>query len=262
MSYLNSKKIACQKVGIDFCLIQLSDSITRDVLIERIRNLNSQDTVDSILVQLPLPSHLSSDLSMIISTIDPSKDVDGLTPTSLGKFYDSKYDSKYDSFCIPCTPQGIMELLNAYGIGVSGKDVVIVGRSSIVGKPLSHLMMEQDATVTVCHSKTQNLFEHTRRADLVVSAIGKANFFGKNDFKQGAVVIDVGINRDSSNKLCGDVRFNELENCSSISPVPGGVGPMTVLCLVKNIIKLAEIHAPKMLNKTHVVKFNNARLMK
>lgn len=223
-SYLNAKKVACEKVGIEFVLIRFQLDTTQEIIIETVRSLNNQCDVDGILIQLPLPPSLNSNLIMEQN----HKDVDGLNNVK---------------GILPCTPQGIMKLLTYYGISVDGKDVVIVGRSNIVGKPLALLMLEADATVTICHSKTINLIEHTRRADIVISAIGKANFFGETDFKKGSCIIDVGTNRDENGKLCGDVRFNEmLGHC--ISPVPGGVGPMTVLSLIENVIKLAELDAP------------------
>jgi methylenetetrahydrofolate dehydrogenase (NADP+)/methenyltetrahydrofolate cyclohydrolase len=206
---------------------------TEDELIAKIDELNADDKVHGILVQLPLPKHISEE--KIINRISPAKDVDAFHPVNVGKITNGKYDF------IPCTPAGIMELLHFYNVEISGKECVVIGRSNIVGKPMALLLLAENGTVTVCHSRTMDLSEVARRADILVVAIGKPNFVGADMVKPGAVVIDVGINRLDDGKLCGDVNYTEVEPIASkITPVPGGVGPMTITMLLKNTFTAAK----------------------
>ena len=202
-------------------------------MIDLIKKLNEDKSINGILLQSPIPEHLN--INQAFKTITYKKDVDGFTPSSVGKLCIGE-----DTF-ISCTPYGVIKMFEEYNIDLTGKDVVILGRSNIVGKPLIQCCLAKNATVTVCHSKTKNLKEHTKRADIVISAIGKAKFVTKDMIKQGAVVIDVGINRDENGKLVGDVDFKEVEPIASyITPVPGGVGPMTIAMLMNNVIKAAR----------------------
>ncbi len=201
---------------------------------ELIDVLNNSNHIHGILVQLPLPSHI--DEKKIINAISEKKDVDAFTPANVGKIMIGDYDF------LPCTPAGVMELIAESGIEVSGKECVVIGRSNIVGKPQAMLLLHKNGTVTVCHSKTKNLSEVTRRADILVVAIGKAKFVTGDMIKEGAVVIDVGMNRDESGRLCGDVDFESAkEKAGAITPVPGGVGPMTIAMLMKNTLKAAKL---------------------
>ncbi len=225
-TYVKNKTKASQEVGIEVEDIHLTEC-TQESLESLIENLNYEETVDGILVQLPLPSYLDSD--KILNLINPKKDVDGFTDINMGKLFANK------KCTIACTPAGIMRLLDEYNIEIEGKKVVIVGRSNIVGKPMAALMLNRNATVTICHSKTKNLKEECLQADILIVAIGRSKFITADMVKEGAVVIDVGINRDENNELCGDVDFeNVAPKCSFITPVPGGVGPMTVAMLMKN----------------------------
>lgn len=235
--YVRNKKKACETVGISSTIHALPASISQEELNAKIQILNDDDSVDGILVQFPLPGLLSAD--EVLKRVAPEKDADGLTYSALGYFFAGK------PFVKPCTPVGVMTLLKHYGISVEGLHAVVVGRSNIVGKPMAQLLMEANATVTLCHSKTRNLSEFTRRADLVVVAAGKAHLLGKDDFKKDAIVIDVGMHhRPPPQKLCGDVRFEELTNwVKAASPVPGGVGPMTIAMLLQNTCLLAEKRA-------------------
>ncbi|MBO4216482.1 MAG: bifunctional methylenetetrahydrofolate dehydrogenase/methenyltetrahydrofolate cyclohydrolase FolD [Clostridia bacterium] len=227
--YVRNKKKACEDVGIESDLIELPDSVTENELIGLISKLNSDSSVSGILVQLPLPGHISE--NAVISSILPEKDVDAFHPVNVGKIMIG------DHGFLPCTPAGIMSLLYRYGIDVSGKNCVVAGRSNIVGKPMAMLLLHADGTVTVCHSKTAGLKEICRSADVFVTAIGHPKFFTKDYIKPGAVVIDVGMNRDASGKLCGDVDFENVKDVASyITPVPGGVGPMTIVTLLKNTV--------------------------
>lgn len=208
---------------------------SQEELLRLIDTLNKKPEISGILVQLPVPKHI--DEKTIINAIDPKKDVDAFHPVNVGKIMVGDYDF------VPCTPAGVMELIKESGIDVAGKECVIVGRSNIVGKPQAMLLLHQNGTVTVCHSKTQNLKEHTRRADILVAAVGIPNFITGDMIKPGAVVIDVGINRLENKKLCGDVEFESAkEVASAITPVPGGVGPMTIAMLMKNTLKAAVIN--------------------
>ncbi len=232
--YVRNKKLACESIGITSTIHALPHSTTQSELNHRIKSLNEDNDIDGILVQFPLPAHLSSE--EVLQLVAPSKDVDGLTYASLGYFFAGKRIVR------PCTPEGVMTILKHYNISVEGMRAVVIGRSNIVGKPMAILLTEANATVTLCHSKTKNLAHYTREADLVVVAVGRARMFGKSDFKQGSIVIDVGIHRQQgANELCGDVRFEELEGWArAATPVPGGVGPMTIATLLQNTCLLAE----------------------
>lgn len=231
--YVRNKKRACGEVGFFSTVIEMPEETTESELLDKIAELNSGEKIHGILVQLPLPKHISEE--KIILAIDPKKDVDAFHPYNVGRIVTGDYD------LAPCTPSGVMELLRRYGISVRGKECVIAGRSNIVGKPMALLMLAADATVTVCHSKTANLAEICRRADILITAIGKPKFFGADAVKDGAVVIDVGINRTEDGKLCGDVDFDAvLDKVSAITPVPGGVGPMTITMLLRNTLSAAK----------------------
>lgn len=231
--YVRNKKRACGEVGFFSTVIEMPEEMTESELLDKIAELNSDEKIHGILVQLPLPKHISEE--KVILAIDPKKDVDAFHPFNVGRIVTGDYD------LAPCTPSGVMELLRRYGISVCGKECVIAGRSNIVGKPMALLMLAADATVTVCHSKTANLAEICRRADILITAIGKPKFFGADAVKDGAVVIDVGINRTENGKLCGDVDFDAvLDKVSAITPVPGGVGPMTITMLLRNTLSAAK----------------------
>ncbi|PFG05762.1 bifunctional methylenetetrahydrofolate dehydrogenase/methenyltetrahydrofolate cyclohydrolase FolD [Bacillus sp. es.034] len=232
-SYVKMKRKACSNLGIHSELYVYESTLTQEELLGKIRELNEQDHIHGILVQLPLPEHINP--ITVIETISPSKDVDGFHPVSIGKMVTNQ-DTFYS-----CTPLGIMKMLEYENISVEGKHVVILGRSNIVGKPAGHLFLNRNATVTFCHSKTDNMSSFTQQADIIVSAVGKANLIGAEDIKPGAVVIDVGMNRNEDGKLCGDVNFAEVkEKAGKITPVPGGVGPMTITMLLYNTVKSAE----------------------
>lgn len=232
-TYVNSKEKACKACGIRSLKYTLEVNTGESALIDLIQSLNENDEVDGILVQLPLPKHI--DENKILEKISCEKDVDGFHAVNVGRLV-----SGLDGF-VPCTPCGIMRLFKEYGIEVSGKNAVVIGRSNIVGKPMANLLLNANATVTVTHSKTQNLAKITKDADIIVVAIGKPNFLKADMVKNGAVVIDVGINRLENNKLVGDADFENVANkCSFITPVPGGVGPMTIAMLLKNTIKSAK----------------------
>lgn len=231
--YVRNKSRACSDVGIEYKEYLLPEETTQEELINLIKNLNQDKEINGILLQSPLPRHL--DINEAFKAITYMKDVDGFTPSSVGKLCIGE-----DTF-ISCTPYGVMKMFDEYNIDLNGKDVVILGRSNIVGKPLIQCCLQKNATVTVCHSKTKNLKEHTKRADIVISAIGQSNFVKADMIKDGAVVIDVGINRDENGKLTGDVDFEGVEKkVSYITPVPGGVGPMTIAMLMNNVIKATK----------------------
>lgn len=228
--YVRNKKKGCEYIGIGSLSYELKEETTQEELLSLIRELNAREDVNGILVQLPLPAHIDEDT--VIREIDPKKDVDGFHPQSVG------------ALCIgqpgfvSCTPAGIIELLKRSGISLEGKECVILGRSNIVGKPMALLMLRENATVTIAHSRTKNLAEVTKRADILIVAIGKPKMITREYVKEGAVVIDVGINRDQNNKLCGDVDFDDVAPvCSVITPVPGGVGPMTIAMLLNNCME-------------------------
>ena len=234
--YVKNKKRACEEIGIYSQVFELEEKIFQDELLEVIGKLNADEKVHGILVQLPLPAHIEKE--KIILAIDPKKDVDCFHPENIGKVFLGQ------EIFPPCTPAGILEILKRSEIEIVGKDVVIVGRSNIVGKPLALMMINLGATVTVCHSKTENLKEKCLGADILVSAVGYTGLITKDMIKQRAVVIDVGMNRDDEGKLTGDVDFLEVSQiASAITPVPGGVGPMTITMLLKNPIKSAKFYA-------------------
>lgn len=229
-TYVRNKERGCAYVGMLSEVIRLDASVTQEELIAVIEGLNCDESVDGILVQLPLPKHIHEDT--ILDVIDPSKDVDGFHPTNVSHLFLGKEGLQ------PCTPKGMMVLLDEIGYDLTGKEVVVVGRSHIVGKPVALMCLQKNATVTIAHSKTQNLKEVCQRADVLIAAIGKAKFFTKDYVKDGAVVLDVGINRDENNKLCGDVDFDDVKDIVSyITPVPGGVGPMTIAMLLENTLE-------------------------
>ena len=231
--YVNNKKKACEYVGFKSLEFALSEDTTEQELLSLIKKLNEDESVNGILCQLPLPGHINE--KNVIEEILPSKDVDGFTNVNVGKLWIGDYD------LFPCTPMGVMELLKYYDIDPCGKNCVIIGRSNIVGKPMAALLLEKNATVTVCHSKTADLISHTKNADIIVAAVGRANFVTADMVKEGAVVIDVGINRNADGKLCGDVDFEAVkEKASFITPVPGGCGPMTIALLMKNTLVAFE----------------------
>lgn len=231
--YVRNKHRACDEVGMYSEVITMPADTTEDALLSRLAELNCDPKIHGILVQLPLPKHISEE--KVIAAIDPAKDVDAFHESNVGKIMLGNYDF------LPCTPAGVMELLHYYNISAAGKDCVVVGRSNIVGKPQALLLLAENGTVTVCHSRTKDLAEKTRAADILVVAIGKPNFITADMVKPGAVVIDVGINRLPDGKLCGDVDFEGVEPIAeAITPVPGGVGPMTITVLLKNALKAAE----------------------
>lgn len=231
--YVRNKHKATLDVGMNSYQIELPDDTDEDVLLKKVAELNSDPSVSGILVQLPLPKHISE--KKVIAAISPDKDVDAFHPQSVGKIMIGDYD------LLPCTPAGIMRLIDFYGINIEGKNCVVIGRSNIVGKPMAHLLLERNGTVTVCHSKTSDLSSITRNADIIVVAIGKAKFLTSDMIKPGAVVIDVGINRDCNGKLVGDVDFESASRVASyITPVPGGVGPMTISMLLENTLTAAK----------------------
>ena len=232
--YVNNKKKACQATGIHSEEYALPASTTQEELLALVDTLNHKEDIHGILVQSPLPKGL--DEGAVVEAIDPQKDVDAFHAYNVGKIMMGDYHF------LPCTPAGIMELLQAYDIPVEGKRCVVIGRSNIVGKPMAMLLLHNNGTVTICHSRTQNLAEVCRRADILVSAVGKAHFVTADMVKPGAVVIDVGMNRDENGKLCGDVDFAAVEPIAGcITPVPGGVGPMTIAMLLKNTVSAAKL---------------------
>ncbi len=227
--YVNNKKKACEVCGMKSFEYALPEETTEEQLLELIDTLNNDPKVNGILCQLPLPRHLNEE--KVIEAISPLKDVDAFHAVNVGKIMIGNY-----AF-LPCTPAGVMELIHSTGTDVSGKECVVIGRSNIVGKPMAMLLLHENATVTICHSRTKDLAEVCRRADILVSAVGKADFVTADMVKDGAIVIDVGMNRNAENKLCGDVKYDEVApKCSYITPVPGGVGPMTIAMLMKNTL--------------------------
>ena len=231
VSYVKGKAKASAEVGIRNTTIRRPDTITEDELLGMIAELNADDGVDGILVQLPLPKHIDED--KMIASIDKSKDVDGVHPLNVAAVWQKQ------PCTLPCTPKGIIKMLKSAGVEISGREAVVIGRSNIVGLPVSKLLLDENATVTIAHSRTKNLGEVTRRADILVVAIGRPKFVKADMVKEGTVVIDVGVNRDpETGKLCGDVDFAAIEpKASVITPVPGGVGPMTICCLMENTIE-------------------------
>jgi len=232
-TYVRNKQKSCEAIGMFSELIKLPEETTQEELLTQIELLNNREDIHGILVQLPLPKHINEDT--VIATIAVEKDVDGFSPVSVGKMMLGQ-----ETF-LPCTPFGVMKLLEYSGIDIAGKHAVIVGRSHIVGKPMGQLLLQKDATVTYTHSKTPDLPSFTKQADILIAAVGRAKLITKEHVKEGAVVIDVGMNRDENNKLCGDVNFSEVDGIAShITPVPGGVGPMTITMLLFNTVQAAE----------------------
>lgn len=233
--YVRNKKKACEQCGIKSYEYALPAETTEKELLELVNTLNNDDKVDGILVQLPLPKHLND--KVIIDNIRPDKDVDAFHPVNVGKIMIGDY-----SF-LPCTPAGVMELIDSTGVEVAGKECVVIGRSNIVGKPQAMLLLHRSGTVTICHSKTKNLKEVCSRADILVAAVGRAKMITADYIKEGAVVIDVGMNRDENGKLCGDVDFESCKDKAGfITPVPGGVGPMTIAMLMQNTLTAGKNH--------------------
>ncbi len=232
--YVGNKKKACEYVGIRSLSYEMEETISQEELLNKIQELNERKDVNGILVQLPLPKHIDEDA--VIRAIDPKKDVDGFHPQSVGAL------SIGEAGFVSCTPAGIIQLLKRSGVAIAGKECVIIGRSNIVGKPIAMLLLRENGTVTVCHSKTSDLKSVTKRADILVVAIGKPKFITKEYVKEGAVVIDVGIHRNENNKLCGDVDFADVEPIAeAITPVPGGVGPMTIAMLMNNCVEAVKL---------------------
>lgn len=228
--YVNNKKKACEYIGIGSRSYELPEETTEDELVSLVEELNRDNGVNGILVQLPLPAHIDED--RIIRTISPDKDVDGFHPVSVGRLWIG------EKGFLSCTPAGIIQLLKRSGIDICGKECVVIGRSNIVGKPMAALLLRENGTVTVAHSRTENLQDVAKRADILIVAIGKKKFITSEYVKEGAVVIDVGMHRDENNHLCGDVDFNDVEpRTSAITPVPGGVGPMTIAMLMNNCVE-------------------------
>jgi methylenetetrahydrofolate dehydrogenase (NADP+)/methenyltetrahydrofolate cyclohydrolase len=233
--YIRIKRKMCEELGINFTEYHLEKDVTQEALLDVIKKLNDDKSVHAILLQSPIPYHL--DIMQAFEAIDPNKDVDGFSPVNTGRLVQGQPSFK------ACTPYGIMMLLDEYGISVEGKNCVVIGRSNIVGKPMAELLLNANGTITICHSKTKNLSEITKTADILVVAIGSPNFITGDMIKEDAVVIDVGINRiPGTNKIVGDVDFESAKNKASyITPVPGGVGPMTIIALMENIIKAYEL---------------------
>lgn len=233
--YVRNKEKACEYVGITSRTLALSEETTEEELLKVVNDLNEDKAVNGILVQLPLPKHI--DESKVLLAIDSNKDVDGFHPVNVGKMVIGE-----ETF-LPCTPAGIIEMLKRTDVEISGKECVVIGRSNIVGKPMSMLMLKENATVTIAHSRTKDLKEVTKRADILIAAIGKAKFVTADYVKEGAVIIDVGMDRDENGKLCGDVDFDSVSQvASAITPVPGGVGPMTVTMLLVNCLRSVELN--------------------
>ena len=231
--YVRNKNKACEEIGIEYEEFLLGEETTMEELLNVIDNLNKNQNIDGILLQSPIPKHL--DINKAFRAILPEKDVDGFHPINAGKL------SIGEKCFVPCTPHGVVKIIEEYNIETEGKNVVIVGRSNIVGKPLIQCMLQKNATVTVCHSKTRNLEEFTRKADILIVAIGKQKFITENMVREGVVVIDIGINRNEEGKLVGDVDFDNVsKKASYITPVPGGVGPMTVAMLMENVVEAAK----------------------
>ena len=232
--YVNNKKKACAYIGIESKSYELSKETSEEELISLVEKLNDDSQVNGILVQLPLPVHIDED--RIIRTISPDKDVDGFHPVSVGRLWIG------EKGFLSCTPAGIIQLLKRSGITIEGKECVVIGRSNIVGKPMAALLLRENGTVTVAHSRTKDLKEITKRADILIVAVGKKKYITREYVREGAVVVDVGMHRDENGKLCGDVDYDDVAPVTSaITPVPGGVGPMTITMLMKNTLKAAKI---------------------
>ena len=232
--YVRNKEKACAEIGVESVKYALPAETTEAELLELVKTLNEDKTTNGILVQLPLPKHI--DEKTVLYAIDPKKDVDAFHPVNVGKIMIGDFDF------VPCTPAGVMELIKESGIEICGKECVVIGRSNIVGKPQAMLLLHQNGTVTICHSRTKNLPEVTKKADILVAAVGIPKFVTADMVKPGAVVIDVGMDRDENGKLCGDVDFETVkEVAGAITPVPGGVGPMTIAMLMQNTVKAAKV---------------------
>jgi methylenetetrahydrofolate dehydrogenase (NADP+)/methenyltetrahydrofolate cyclohydrolase len=235
-TYVKMKEKACDTAGIYSIIHKMPTTISQEKILETISMINNNPNIDGVLVQLPLPKHI--DTTKIIEAIDPKKDVDGFHPQNVGALVVGKKGF------VSCTPAGIIQLLKRINIEIAGKHCVVIGRSNIVGKPMALLMLRENATVTICHSRTENLKEICKEADILIVAIGKPRYIGADYIKEGAVVIDVGIHRNEENKLCGDVRFEEAEQIASyITPVPGGVGPMTIAMLMHNCVDAMKLYS-------------------
>ncbi|MBM7555238.1 bifunctional methylenetetrahydrofolate dehydrogenase/methenyltetrahydrofolate cyclohydrolase FolD [Halanaerobacter jeridensis] len=231
--YVSYKEKACKRVGINSNIVDLPQDVSQEDLLAEIEDLNKDEQVDGILVQLPLPEHI--DEEKVIESIVPEKDVDGFHPANVGRLV-----TQGDMDLAPCTPKGIIEVLNEYNIDIEGKEAVIVGRSNIVGKPIANMLLHNNATVTICHSRTKDLKAHTSQADILIAAVGREEFITADMVKEGAIVIDVGINR-TDDGLVGDVEFEAVkEKVAAITPVPGGIGPMTIATLLENTITACE----------------------
>lgn len=236
-TYVRSKAKKCQALGLQSETIPFPESVSEETLLAKIRELNQDKSTHGILIQLPLPAHIRK--STLFENVDPLKDVDGLTAENAGRLMLGR------PRLVPCTPMGIMEMLKFYSIPVEGRRAVVLGRSEIVGKPMAQLLMNANATVTVCHSKTKDIASYTKSAEILIAAIGKPNWVGPELVSDGTVIVDVGIHR-LGNTLCGDVDFKKVEkNCEAISPVPGGVGPMTIAILMKNLVLAASLQSKK-----------------
>lgn len=230
-SYVAGKEKACMQIGIDSSIIRMDNNITEEELLQKINELNNDDNVDGILVQLPLPKHIDED--KVINTISVLKDVDGFHPSNVAKLHLG------EECILPCTPKGIITMLKSVNVDIKGKNAVVIGRSNIVGKPVAQLLLDNDATVTICHSKTKNMADIIKRADIVIAAVGRPKTITADMIKEGAVVIDVGVNRLENGKLVGDCDFdNMVDKASYITPVPGGVGPMTITSLLQNTLEI------------------------
>ncbi|MBX7491297.1 bifunctional methylenetetrahydrofolate dehydrogenase/methenyltetrahydrofolate cyclohydrolase FolD [Helicobacter turcicus] len=237
-SYVNMKAKACKRTGIYSITHEMPENIQQESLLQTIAMLNQNPNIDGILVQLPLPKHINT--TAVLEAIAPQKDVDGFHPFNMGRIF-----ANLDGF-IPATPLGVITLLKHYNVSLQGKNVVIVGASNIVGKPLSALFLNENATVTLCHIYTQNLAKHTKEADILCVAVGKPNLITKEMIKEGAIVVDIGINKLSDGRIVGDVDFSNVSTqCSFITPVPGGVGPMTIASLLQNTLKAAKLRTKK-----------------
>lgn len=233
-TYVTNKQKACRELGMHSLLVEYPEDVTEEELLAKIQELNEETSIHGILVQLPIPKHI--DEKKVIDAISPLKDVDGFHPINVGKMLTGQ------DTLLPCTPYGVMVMLEETGIKIEGKHAVVIGRSNIVGKPVGQLLLSANATVTYCHSKTEDIKKYTRQADILVSAVGKANFITADYVSEGVVVIDVGMNRNEQGKLCGDVAFEEVkEKASYITPVPKGVGPMTITMLMFNTLKAARM---------------------
>jgi methylenetetrahydrofolate dehydrogenase (NADP+) / methenyltetrahydrofolate cyclohydrolase len=236
LTYVNAKHKACQAAGLHSEIIRLPQDVEQQELLEHVHSLNVNPDINGILVQLPLPEHISE--QAVIETIAPEKDVDGFHPINVGNLVIGK------KAFLPCTPHGILKMIRKTGVKIEGKHVVVVGRSNIVGKPVSLLFLQEHATVTICHSRTRDLAEKTRSADILIVAAGRPHMIGKEHVQDGAVVIDVGIHRNDDNRLIGDVDFEAVQEVAGyITPVPGGVGPMTITMLLWNTVEAAKMHA-------------------